>query len=311
MNWNNAANGPQLNGRLLFAGNRPFRATRYNLLSQPPFNKPDEESASIFNLNDDKKHSLFGSSLEGETDYRSKLNALKYQALLEQMINEPVARLAASRIERPANGEPEEKLLLNEKVNDFKSLFNRPLAEDEIINRKTRSEQSIKQRQPLDEYQQSKLLNFLNRDLFHAFRRNLYAKGEDAAQSHEVVELNSRPEKKTVGDDLSGGESNKNRASAKDGLSKEQDDKSGKQPNSGNYLPLIEQSGLSKPSSSLSSPLRKNKWNRVSKSAGSFRRSNVSDCIKVGACKELLTDSVNRLNRLKTKSSILFLSRTA
>ena len=294
MNWNNAANsnGALLNGRFLFAGSRPapFRATRYNLLSQP-FSKPDEESGSIFNLNDDKKRSQFGSmpSLDGEQDYRSRLNAVKYQALLENMSNGqlPAARLLPSRIGRPSIGEQQlgEKLFLNEKANAFKNLFNRPLAENEIINRKTRSEQSIKQRQPLDDYQQSKLLNFLNRDLFHAFRRNLYAKNEEAPerQSQEIVEVvNSRPEKKTVNDDLSSDESSKNKSSAKDGLIKDQDDKSGKQPNSGSYLPLIEQAGLSKSSSSsaLTSPLRKDKWNRVSKSAGSFRRSNVSDCIK-------------------------------
>lgn len=287
MNWNSAANsnGPQFNGRFLFAANRPaaspFKATRYNLLSQPPFSKPDEESgSSIFNLNDDKKRPLFASKWspnpESEQDYRSRLNALKYQALLENMSSDPGARLFSSRIGRPSSSEQptDDRLLLSEKANAFKSLFNRPL--DEIINRKTRSDQSFKQRAPLDEYQQSKLLNFLNGDLFHAFRRNLYSKNEEAPerQSQEIVEVNSRTEKKT--DDLSRGESNKNRSSAK-----ELEDKS-KQlvANGGSYLPVIEPSqtgGPSKPSSGL---LRKNKWNRQTKSAGSFRRSNVSDCIK-------------------------------
>lgn len=286
LNWNNVANnGLMFNGRFLLPSNRAtYKSRSYSQLSQP-LNKPDVES--MINLGKDQP--MFNANTESHS--RSRLDAFKYQPNTFALNNNPYARLLSKPLnlaDRPTTNEQlDDKVISqNEQLRNVKRLFNRPSSmEDTIINRNTRSGPAATKTQSHFEYK-SDLLNFLNRDLFQTLRRNFYTKNENSQekQSEEIVDLFNGEPKNAIETDESRQHNGENKQDQKTKQVKKEDKSTSSKliTNNSNYQPVIEQQSQSLTKSrTLANPtsLRKNKWNRVSKST-SFLGNNVSDCIK-------------------------------
>lgn len=282
--WNNvASNGLILNNRFILPSNNKnvykTRSTN-NLLDQ----SLDKYSNDDSELNLSKEQRNFFNNEKPDQNYRFRLNALKYEQQQPQenlFENDPYSRFSNNRI--TINDQMDDKAITNEKLRDF--LINRALFGDDFTNRKTRrSDPANKQRSY--NVEPKNLLNLSNRDLFHAFRRNLYAKNENDRQSEEILEMFDNKLKKMKNENENDAKKNNKKESQLDKTDANKMNSNKLITNNSNYQPVIEQSqSLTKSRSSTlktnaPTTLRKNnKWNRVSKST-SFLGNNVSDCIK-------------------------------
>lgn len=226
---------------------------------------------SLFNLNEDKKQ-LF--NYENDDAYGNKLNGLKNENLFD--LNN-IEQISPFYLRLLSNLKPS---IESDEFKNFRNSMNRPFTETsgDIMNRKTRSNRSNKQRS-YAEYNPN-LMNFFNRDLIQS--RSFKNENSQEKQSGEIIEmLNSKPKK---ADEL-----NENSNKNKNTKSINKENRSTKQllTNRSNNSPsLLASQSLTKSSSTSSNSIinpsspKKNKWiNRVSKST-SFRGNNVSDCIK-------------------------------
>lgn len=240
------------NGRHLLPDHQQQLKNRYKFLNQP-FNRDE--------LSEERKH-LFDPRLANvaNEDYRPKMRELGLAELVE-MNNER---------------NDGDKLNFNEKLRNLNNLLNRPLR-DELIDRRTRSDQTSDKQRLLRESYQPNVLDLINQNFINDFKLSPQYNRQNFDEFIDAFD--DEPNKQNAeNENDSKNKRNKSSKEVKD------EEKLAKQliTNNSNYQPVVDtQNEQQSPKSQIpiNRPLRKNKLNRVSKSA-KLLGNNVSDCIK-------------------------------